>query len=84
MAQAPASALLIRQLNLARGGVPAGPLLQQPADDVLKGDHTYVLSHFLLAQYLLPLIKPARESSFIFITGAAGDLQSGFILVILA
>ena len=51
----------------------AGPLLQQPAEDVLTEYKTYVFSHYLLAKYLLPLLRPARESSFTFVTGSAGE-----------
>ena len=31
-----------------------------------------VLSHFSLAKYFLPLLKPSQFSSFTFVTGAAG------------
>lgn len=60
-----------------------GPLLQLQTAEFLKEYGTYVVPHFLLAKYLLPLVKPTQESSFTFVTGAAGEhvfiLDSGLI-----
>jgi hypothetical protein len=33
---------------------------------------TYVLSHYIMAKVFVPLLKPAPESSFTFITGSGG------------
>ena len=50
----------------------AGPLLQQSVEDLEDNLRVRVVSHFCLAKHLIPVLKQGPESSYTFITGAAG------------
>lgn len=55
-----------------------GPILQfadleSSYEEMLSEYKSHVLSHYLLAKVFMPLLKESPQSSFTFITGAAGE-----------
>jgi hypothetical protein len=51
--------------------------LEQPLAELMGQVHVKAATHFLFAKATLPLLKDAQESSYLFITGAAGGPYSG-------
>lgn len=60
-------------VSICGGFTLNGDILDSSVEELESAFRLYVVSHFAVAKYFIPLLKPVHDSSFVFITGGLGE-----------